>query len=347
MRHIVLLLAVLLAAPALAGEPTAGDIRRAAQFSQFLHGMYGEAMAISRRLDDAETFIEEYRQGGMSEADFTAALDPWLDEQDAAVADYRRRYRRAPAPPSIGDARREASLGGFAEMVVGLGPMLDRQSRIVHRLRGAVLNGDNAAYDEASADSLGLAAEMVLAENAALEAASAAISPDHPQRGLNEAVIGGNEAVAIAVRVMEAVWRGQDFDSGAFALGVEKGLRRAERGIVDGERAARGLIGRLEGRRADSSRDIAEAEFIGELVRAYDRAFAIEREILDTERELLDWLRAVNAEGGPANGDDARVAVADVQAELETQTAQRMAEQATRLEMVRAFSETMATAPPD
>ena len=188
---------------------------------------------------------------------------------------------------------------------------------------------------------MALAGEMILAENLSLEGSLVAIKPGHPQRGLVKAIIGGNEAMAVALRVVEASFRDAEFDAGKFALGVETSLRDAGRGIVEGEKAARRMLASLEGKFATTEADRYSARFIGEFVRAYERAFVIERGILETERELLDYLRAVNA--GTDDPDSALDAIVEFQAALEEQLNQRLEEQNIRLEMAAEFARTLQT----
>jgi hypothetical protein len=334
-------IALLAAMPAEARALAPEDLERTTNFAQRMQAVYEEGMALSFDMDGAEEYIDSFHAGELEPAEFTSALDPFLDSVGAAVADFRARYPRAPLPPSIGSKKHERSLSDLAVMVVGLGDLLDRQLRVVHRLRDAALAGDDDAYDVASADSMALASEMITAENVSLEGSLVAISPSHPQRGLTKAIIGGNEAMAVALRVVEANIRGADFDAGKFALGVETSLRDAGRGIVEGEKAARQMLKNLEGKFAKTEADRYSAQFIGELVKAYQRAFVIERAILEAERDLLDYLRAVNA--GTDDPENALEAIADFQAELEEQSNQRLEEQNIRLEMAAEFARNLQT----
>jgi hypothetical protein len=337
----ILFLVLVAAAPASAGQLTPADLERVTNFAQRMQAVYEEGMALSFDLDGAEDYIESFHAGEMEQAEFTTALDPFLDSMDASVADFRARYPRAPSPPSIGSEIHERSLSGLAAMVVGLGDQLDRQLAVLYRLREAALAGDDDAYDTASADSMALAGEMIMAENVSLEGSLVAIAPGHPQQGLIKAIIGGNEAMAVALRVVEASLRGADFDAGEFALGVETSLRDAGRGIVEGEKAARQMLKNLEGKFAATETDRYSARFIGEFVKAYERAFVIERDILEAERDLLDYLRAVNA--GTDDPENALEAITEFQAELEEQSSRRLEEQNIRLEMAAEFARTVQT----
>jgi len=337
----VVLLVLFTALPAETRELSPEDLARAVNFAQRMQRVYEEGMELSFELDGAEGYIDSFYAGDLEQQEFTNNLDPFLDGMAAAVADFRTRYPRAPSPPSVGSEKHERSLAGFAAMVVGLGDQLDRQLRVVHRLRDAALSGDDGAYDIATADSMGLAGEMILAENISLEGSLTALKPDHPQHGLVGTIIGGNEAMVVALRVVEAVYRGKDFDSGAFALGVETSLSNSARAIVEGEKAGRRMLKNLEGKYATTNADRHGAEFIGELVAAYDRAFVIERAILETERGLLDYLRAVNA-GDEASGN-ALDAMVEFQETLEEQLTQRLEEQNIRLEMAAEFARTLQT----
>ena len=337
----VVFLVLFAALPAQARELSAEDLARAVKFSQRMQSVYEEGMALSMELDGAEQYIEAYLAGEVEQTEFAPALDPFLDSMAAAVADFRSRYPRAPSPPSIGSPRHEKSLAGFASMVVGLGDQLDRQLQVVYRLRDAALAGDDGAYDVASADSIALAGEMILAENLSLEGNLIALKSSHPQHGLVQAIIGGNEAMIVALRVIEANLRGAGVDAGEFALGVENSLRDAGRAIVDGEKAAARMLQGLEGKFAANDADRYGAEFIGDLVKAYERAFAIERTILESERALLDYLRAVNA--GDEDPDSALGAMAEFQSALEEQAQQRLDEQNIRLQMAADFASKIQT----
>lgn len=325
--------------PAESREVTAANLELAANFAQRMQKVYQDGMALSSGMDSAEEFIDAFHAGEIDQGEFLATLDPFLEEMRAGVDDYRTRYPRAPSAPSIGSEKHERSLTGLAKMVVGLGGLLDRQLGILHRLREATLAGDDVAYDAASADSVALVAEMILAENVSLEGSLIAVAPDHPQQGFIKAVMGGNEAMVVALHVMEASLRGQDFNAAEFAVGVETGLREAGRGIVEGEKAARQMLRSLEGKFAKTEADKYGARFIGELVQAYERAFAIERAILDTERGLLDYLRGVNA--GTQDADYAVQAVAEFQADLEEQSNSRIEEQNIRTQMTAEFARTL------
>ena len=342
LRLIVFVFVVLLAvSPAAAQQLTAVELERAAGFAQRMQTVYEEGIALSFEMDSAEEYVDSFYAGEIEQVEFTAGLDPFLESMRVAIDDFRARYRRAPSPPSIGNENHERSLAGFAEMVVGLGDFLDRQYGVLYRLRDAALAGDESAYDIASADSLALAGELILAENVSLEGSLIAIPPDHPQRGLVRAIIGGNSAMVVAVKVVEASFRGEDFDAGRFALGGETGLRDAGRAIVEGEKAARQMLKDLEGKFAETEADRYSAQFIGELVKSYERAFLIERAILESERGLLDYLRALNA--GSEDSDSALEAVAEFQMALESQANQRIEEQNIRLEMAAEFARTLQT----
>jgi hypothetical protein len=337
----VAFLVLFTALPVQARELSPEDLARAVDFAQRMQKVYEEGIALSFELDGAEVYIESFYAGELEQAEFTDALDPFLDGIGGAIADFRVRYPRAPSPPSIGSEKHERNLAGFAAMVVGLGDQLDQQLRVVLRLRDAALTGDDVAYDIATADSMGLAGKMILAENVSLEGSLTALKPDHPQHGLVKAIIGGNEAMAVALRVLEAFYRGADFDASTFALGVETSLRQSGRAIVDGENAARQMLRNLEGKFATTNADRHGAEFIGELVAAYERAFVIERAILETERGLLDYLRAVNA--GDLAPDDALDAMTEFQMAPDDRLAERTEELNIRLQMAADFANKLQT----
>lgn len=337
---VTLIVAVLLAAaPATARQLTAQNLERAAIFAQRMQSAYDEGMALSFKLDSAEDYIDRFYAGEIERPEFTANLEPFLANIRAAIDQYRSRYRHAPSPPSIGSEKHERNLAAFAGIVVETGGMLERQLEVVYALRDAAIAGDQNAYDLATADSLALASEMILDENAALTAALVAIEPGHPQQGLTKAIIGGNEAMAVALKVMEAVFRGEEFDTSNYSLDVEAGLLRADRGIAEGERSAARMLRDLEGKFAKTDADRYSARFIGDLVEAYERAFAIEREILEVERGLLDYLRAVNS--GEEGAGSALATVGELQAGLAEWTARRVEEQNIRLEMSAEFARKM------
>lgn len=357
-RLMALLFAVLVAAsPAGARPMTPEDRGRADNFAQRIQKVYDQGMALSAKMDAAQDYIDDYYAGELEPAEiideqdeaeppgevgpeaFTEALDPFLEGMRAAIADYRARYSRAPSSPSIGSEPHERILNEFARTVVGLGGLLDRQLGVLYSLREAALNSDEGAYFAGTADSMALAADMKLAENQSLEASLVAMERSHPQRGLVKAVVGGNRVMAVALRVMEAGFRGENFDTKQFALELETGLRDAGRSIVEGERAAREMLKRLEGKFAETAADRHNARFTGELVKAYGRAFAIERGILETERRLLDFLRAVNA--GEEDTDSALDAVLEFQADLDEQVPQRIEEAAIRQQMADEYARVM------
>lgn len=330
------------AAEAGAGQPTAVDLERAAVFAQRMQTAYEEGMSLSLELDGAESYIDSFYAGELERGEFTAALDPFLEDMEAAIRDYRSRYPKAPSPPSIGSPKHEQSLAVFARIVVKLGGLLERQLAATHQLRDAALAGDQAGYDAATADSLALTVEILKTENTSLQASLVAIEQGHPQYGLTKAIMGGNDAMAVAVRVLEAVFRGEGFDAGKFSLEVEAGLQSAERGIVDGERATTRMLRNLEGKFARTEADRYGARFVGELVEAYERAFAVEREILRVERGLLDYLRAVNA-GEDTAAESAFATIAGLQSELEQWTTRRTEEQNIRLAMSAEFARNIQT----
>lgn len=364
-RLMVLLLAVLVAAsPAEARQMTPEDQKRAASFAQSIQKVYDRAMAMSVEMDTAQDYIDSYIAGDLTRpastdeldqqdpegqreledqgnpagfaieigpAEFIEALDPFLEGTRAGIDEYRARYPRAPSSPSIGSPPHERTLTSFAKAVVGLGGLLDRQLGLLYRLRDAALAGDEDAYMAATAGTMALAADMKLAENQSHEASLVAMEPEHPRRGLVKAIIGGNRVMAVALRVMEAGFRGREYDTARYSLEVETGLRDAGRGIVEGERAAWEMLKDLEGKFAETNADRYHARYTGEMVKAYDRAFAIEREILETQRGLLDFFRAVNS--GDEDTDSAVEAVLDFQAELEERIRFRVEEQNIRRDM--------------
>jgi len=188
---------------------------------------------------------------------------------------------------------------------------------------------------------LALTADMILDENIALESAMLALPETHPQHGLNRAIIGGNEAVAVALRILEATYRDVEFDAAAYARGVEDGLRRAEQGIGDGEKAADALTASFAGRPAMTPQDRYSKEFIVRLVEAYQRAFEVERRVAAIERDFLEFLKTVSNGSEPKEGEDFAVRAVSFQADLELATADRMAEQMARLQMVQEYARTL------
>lgn len=324
-------------------EPSHADIEAIAAHTQRLQETYQQGLSISFGMDEAEAFIESFYDGEISEADLRAGLDPFLVDVDNAIAGYRNAVAAGLQPPPIDDPKRARAMRSFSDMVVSLADRLDRQRAVVDTLLRAATSGDDAAYQVASADSLALAVEMVLAENVALETSQLALSPTHPQFGLNLSIIGGNEAVAIALRIIEADLRNEQFDAAAYARGVAGGLRRAEQGIDDGEAAIEKLIGSVRGKPVRTEQDRYSHEFIGRLGDAYRMAFVIERRILDAERDFLEFLRLVSGGGSGLSGDEMATRAAAFQVALEEHTAARMEQQAFRLQLVQEFASTMQT----
>lgn len=320
-----LFLILFAAPPAGAGELTPEDRARAARFAQRIHKVYEEGRALGLEMDAAADYIHSFHDGDIDPVEFIDALNPFLDGMRAPIDDFRASYPRAPSSPSLGSPERERILDAFAKMVVGLGGKLDRQLNVLYRLRDAALAGDDGAYDLATADTIALAGEMILAENRALEGSMASVAPENPKQGLIKAIIGGNEAMAVAQRIVEAGFRGEEFDGRKYALDVETGLRDVGRAIVESEKAAWRLLKDLEGKFAETDADRYAARYTGERVKAYERAFALERAILETERGLLDYLRAVNA--GNEDADSAVETMYEFQADLDEQIQQRLEEQ--------------------
>jgi hypothetical protein len=343
-RPFALFFAVLaFAAPATAREIAPRDLERAKIFAERMQKVYEEGRALSTKLVDAERYIRRFQAGDVERAEFAAALDPFLQDMRVAVDEYRRRYPRAPLPPRIGNPEKERNLGLLAETVVEFGDLLDRHLQLLGRLRAAALADDREAYNLATADSLALSRRLVQAENISLVASLLTIEPNHPKRGLMKAIIGGNEAMAVSLKLVEADFRGTEFDAGKLSLEVETALRDAQRGIVAGETATRRMFQSLEGKFAKTEADRHRARYIGEMVEAYERAFAIEREILRVERGLLDYLRAVNS--GSETADTAVVTVGEIQTELAEWTALRIEEQEFRQAMSAELARKLQAAP--
>ena len=339
-RLIALLFAILAAAaPVSAGELSPEGLERAARFAQRIETFYLDGRTLGLEMRDAAGYINSYHAGDIDPEEFSAVLDPFLEYMRAPIDDYRARYPRAPMSPSVGSREHERRLAAFAKMVAGLGGHLDRQLGILHRLRDAALAGDEGAYEAATADLMTLSVAMILAENLWHEGMQATLAPENPRRGLLGAVIGGNEAKAIAFKIIEAGFRRKEFDAAKYALNVETGLRDAGRAIVESEKAARRMLEDLEGKFAKSEEDRYTARFTGESVRAYERALVIERAILETERGLLDYLRAVNA--GNEDADIAVETMYEFQAELEEQIQHRLRERAIRQEMADEYARSL------
>lgn len=327
------------AAPVSAGELSPEELGRAARFAQRVEIFYLDGRTLGLEMRDAAGYIDSYHAGDIELEEFSAVLDPFLEDMRAPIDDYRARYPRAPMPPSVGSREHVNRLAAFAKMVVGLGEHLDRQLGILHRLRDAALTADEDAYEVATADLMALSAAMILAENLWHEGMQATLAPENPRRGLLGAIIGGNEARAVALGIIEAGYRGDEFDAGKYALNVETALRGAGRAIVESEKAARRMLNDLEGKFAKSEEDRYTARFTGESVQAYERALVIERAILETERGLLDYLRAVNA--GNEDADIAVETMYEFQAELEEQIQQRLRERNIRREMADEFARSL------
>lgn len=338
MRAIPYVLMMLIAAgPAAAGPDPAG-LEAAASFTARLQQLYQEGMGISFALDETETVIDSFHGGEIDEDGLARAYRPAMATARAGIDAYRGQLGGGLTAPDIGDPGRERSMQGFAAMVTALADRLETQYTTVERLHAAALAGDEAAWRAASAQSLALAADMVLDENIALESALLAVPTSHPQHGLNRAIMGGNEAVAVALRILEANYRDVAFDAAAYARGIEDGLGRAEQGIGDGERATEALAESFAGKPAVTPQDRYSKDFIENLASAYRRAFEIERRVAAVEREFLDFLQRVAS--GEADGD-ASVQAVSFQADLELATARRIEEQMLRLEMIQEYARTL------
>lgn len=341
MRMILPVLAILFLAVPATAQPDAAGLAAAAQFTARLQQLYQDGMAVSFALDDTETLIDSFNDGEIDEAGLARAYGPAMARDRAAIDAFGARLSGGMTAPSIGDPRREKSMQGFATMVGGLAGRLEAQYAVVERLHRAATTGDTAAYRTASAESLALTADMILDENIALESAMLALPDTHPQHGLNRAIIGGNQAVVVALRILEATYRDVEFDAAAYAQGVEEGLRRAEQGIGDGEQAADALAASFAGRPAVTAQDRYSKEFIVQLVEAYQRAFEIERRVAAIERDFLQFLQDVSNGNDAKEGENFAVRAVSFQADLELATADRMEEQMTRLQMVQEYARTL------
>lgn len=341
MRALAIILSVLVVGGSAVAAPTAADIEVAARFTARLQQLYQEGMAVSMGLDDTETLIDSFNNGEIDGDGLARAYGPAMARSRGGIDGYRAQLADGLTVPEIGDPVREKSMQGFAAMVTGLAGRLQAQYAIVERLHRAALSGDEAGYRVASADSLALAAGMVLDENIALENATAALAESHPQHGLYRAVIGGNEAIAVALRILEANYRGVEFNAAAYALGVERGLQRAESGIRDGDAAAAALAASFANRPAATPADEYSKQFIAELVEAYRRAFEVERRIAVIEHDFLDFLQTVSSGAEPAEDENFAVMAVSFQADLELAIAERMEEQAVRIRMVQDYARTL------
>jgi hypothetical protein len=333
---VLLLVSFFVAGAADAGELTPGNLARATRFVEAIRKVYDEGKALSRDMNGTAGYIDSYHAGDVDPEEFADALNPFLAGMRVTIADYRTRYPRAPLSPSLGSLEHERSLDRFAKLIVKLGRLLARQLDVLYQLRDAALAGDNNAYDIAVADSLAVSADLILAENRFHEGVLATVEPENPRRGFIRAIVGGNEVTAVALRIIEAGYRGREFDAGKYALEVETGLRDVGRSIIEGENAARRMLKDLEGKFAVTEADRYRARYTGELVMAYERAFALERIILEIERGLLDYLRAVNA--GSASADDAMEEMLDFYADLDEKIQQRREEENIRQAMADEYS---------
>lgn len=92
----ILFLILFAAAPANARKLAPEDLERAVNFAQRMQAVYEEGMALSFDMDGAEEYIDSFYAGEIEQAEFTSALDPFLNNMSAAVTDFRARYPRAP-----------------------------------------------------------------------------------------------------------------------------------------------------------------------------------------------------------------------------------------------------------
>jgi len=338
----ILALFLLAPLPLRAEQVTPEQLQALARHTQRVQEIYSQGLAISAELDEAETLIDRYMNGEVPEAEMRREVAAVRLRTRAAIDDYARTVAALPPAPRIGDARRDRSLGAFAEIVGGLTANLEAQWQLVQRLADAAGVGDQAAYDLANADSMALAGALIDAENTAIEAALNGASPNHPQRGLYHASIGSNLAMRAALIVLEDSLRGGAPRIEAAKGDIERGLERAERGIETGRRDAEAMLARLRAASAKTESDRISKKFVEDLVVGYRRAFDDETRIVEAMRGFLDNVLAAHESSGGDAGAVLTAAAQRFQGEIVVLIDARLAEQAQRLRLVEEFSAALA-----
>ena len=332
-----LIIGVIVLAGALYGylsrsEPV--DLQAIAAFSQRLTVQYQEGIEISTRMAELEVLIDERRDGVIDDGAFKAALEPGKATIGRSIRDFRGRVSPDLVAPPAGNAARDSSMQAFVDQVAALPGMLEEQFATVEALEQAALAGDDAAYGQAKARSLEHSAEMIAAENVTIDAGLRSLKESHPQHGYLTAVMGSNEAMAVALRVLAADYRDQGFDAAGYARDVEAALARAESGVTGGEAAAKEMARNFEAMTGGSDLDQRGRAMIVRLMAMYDTAFAIERRMVAVERRFLDALRTVSAGGEAEPALALTEEIAALQLQIDGLVAERMGEFHARLQLV-------------
>lgn len=317
-------------------RPDPVDVAAVAAFSQRLTVQYEEGVNIAGRMVDLEALIESYHEGEIDDGALTRTLDPELVAIGQSIENYRGGVSPDLESPPAGSAARDRSMQALVAQVAGLPDMLEDQLTTLADLRTAVLAGDEVAYNRAKARSLDHSADMIAAENVGLQTSAFAVASSHPQNGYLLAVMGSNDAMEVALRILAAGFRGDDFDAASYARDVEAAMTRAEQGVTDGEAAARTMALTFEEKTGGTEQEKHGRELIVRLMGLFDRAFVIERRLVAVERKFLEALRA-SAED-PAMSDTMLVErIAELRVEIQQVVAERMKELYLRLELVQEF----------
>lgn len=316
-------------------RPDPVDVAAVAAFSQRLTVQYEEGVNIAGRMVDLEALIESYHEGEIDDGALTRTLDPELVAIGQSIENYRGGVSPDLESPA-GSAARDRSMQALVAQVAGLPDMLEDQLTTLADLRTAVLAGDEVAYNRAKARSLDHSADMIAAENVGLQTSAFAVASSHPQNGYLLAVMGSNDAMEVALRILAAGFRGDDFDAASYARDVEAAMTRAEQGVTDGEAAARTMALTFEEKTGGTEQEKHGRELIVRLMGLFDRAFVIERRLVAVERKFLEALRASVED--PTMSDKMLVErIAELRVEIQQVVAERMKELYLRLELVQEF----------
>ena len=279
-----------LAATAEARQMTAQELQALVRHAQRLNEIYQHGAGVTVAMADAEDILDAFYNGQGSEADVRARLENALRqtrvEIDAYAASLSFIGKRDPLP----DRDKESAMQAYESMLLGLKDQLEAQRDNLAEMRLAALAGDSAAYEQANANSMRLYADMLLAENTALDAAQMALAPTHPQMGLNESVIGANLAMRAALLLLEDNLRGGQARVSEATRSIQDGLARAEAGVRRGRDAADAMLASMAGKPVRGEGDEYARKFLVDFVAAYQRAFVIEERLTSESRAFLEAL---------------------------------------------------------
>ena len=306
-----------------------------ANFTRGLQARYGDAMAISATLDEAEAAVTEGLGGAALDEAVASSVLATLEQATGAIDAFEGNLANIGVRPRIGDSR-DSGLRAYEDMVRGLTVHLRSQHALLRRELEAAQAGDLSGFDRLRGESFGLARTMIEAENIALEVGRYGVGSDHPQGSLIEATIGANLSAMAGLMLAEDWLRDEPVRLAAILDLSRQGVDRATRALAEGrEKSAR-----LRDRLGDDGPVVDGQSFAQALYDAYERAFAIEDGIVAAMRSLNDALAQADpahpdAEALSAAGDAFRGAIADL-------VARRMVEQNARLVMMEDVAGRMA-----